>query len=241
MPVAVAVLMVVVAVTPGCRRKNERKLPTASAQLGELLINEVLYDPSGTTANPAAFTNPDVNGDGTVDFKDEFIEIVNITDVLGTNQTIDLTDWAIRAYDADDYSKGRVLHTFVSGDTLAPGRALVLISYQGTAPTAVGRVGNYGATTADLYAANYGDAAHTPSTGDQLGLNDKASSALVILDHNGGTVHSFAFKASANTPTLYEESWTRSPDGAGGAWAQHSLASSGQGSSPGTKADGSGF
>lgn len=76
-----------------------------------LVINEFLADPNGST-------DTDLNGDGSADSGDEFVEIVNTG-----SATVDLS-----GYQLDDVAGGGASpYTFPSGTSLAPGEYAVVI------------------------------------------------------------------------------------------------------------------
>ncbi len=87
---------------------------------GQLIINEVLYDPPDEIAG-------DANGDGTRDpLEDEFLEIYN-----DTGGSIDLTGFKI--YDAEALSNDEPRHVFPMGTEVLAGGVIVV--FGGGTPT----------------------------------------------------------------------------------------------------------
>jgi len=82
---------------------------------GQLVINEIFYDPAGDLTG-------DANGDGVRSAtNDEFVELVNTSDA-----SVDLTDWVIN--DGNGFR-----HAFLDGTILASGQAIVV--FGGGTPT----------------------------------------------------------------------------------------------------------
>ena len=160
---------------------------TASAAPAKVIINEILANEPGS----------DTNG--------EFVEIVNVG---GTSASIG--GWTI----SDATS---VRHTFASGTSLAPGKAIVV--FAGSSAIPAGLSNAVAASTGALSLANGGDS--------------------VILKNGTTTVDSYTY-----TSTLAGQdgvSMNRSPDAsATGTFVLHNTLSS-LSSSPGTHANGTAF
>jgi hypothetical protein len=114
------------------------------AQVIQLVLNEVLYDPSNSGLDG------DANGDGTyAQAEDEFLEFVN-----GGIADIDLSGYTI--FDTENLSSNTPNHTFPAGSVLASGKAIVV--FGGGTPT-----GTFGgaivqtSTTGDFNMNNSGD------------------------------------------------------------------------------------
>ncbi len=111
---------------------------------GNLIFNEILYDPSNTALEG------DANGDGVyAQAEDEFIEFYN-------NSSKPLNMGGYKIFDASALSSGTPRHTIPSGTILAPYKALVV--FGGGNPT--GTFGNaivQKSTTGDLNMNNAGD------------------------------------------------------------------------------------
>ncbi|MEV0269835.1 lamin tail domain-containing protein [Hamadaea sp. NPDC050747] len=155
-----------------------------SGGTANVIINEVLANEPGSST------------------AGEAIEIVNIG---GTS--ISIAGWTLRDGTA-------VRHTFASGTTLQPGKAITVFGAASAIPSGIVAVA---ANTGGLNLSN---------SGDQVILQDSA----------GATVQSMSYTSSqANTDGV---SINRSPDGsATGVWVKHNTISS-LPSSPGQRADG---
>lgn len=160
---------------------------TASASPAKVIINEILANEPGS------------NTDG------EFVELVNVG---GTAASI--AGWTIS--DAT-----QVRHTFASGTTLQPGKAIVV--FGGSASIPAGLTNAVAASTGTLSLANGGDS--------------------VILKNGTTTVDSYAYSSTlAGTDGV---SMNRSPDtSATGSFVLHTTLSS-LSNSPGTRVNGSAF
>jgi hypothetical protein len=154
---------------------------------GKVFINEVLLNEPGS----------DVNG--------EFVELVN-----GGTAAVDLSGWTL----SDSAS---LRHTFASGTTVAPGKAVVVFGGASGIPS--------------------GTVAVAASTGT-LGLSN--SGDTVILKNSAGTtVESIVFAASL--ASVDGVSANRSPDGSDTAgFVLHTAVGSGN-SSPGKRANGAAY
>ncbi len=125
---------------------------------GQLIVNEVLYDP------PQA---ADANGDGTSNFSDdEFIEFVN-TSV----SSLDMEGWSI-----NDNAGER--HVFPPGTVLAPGQAIVV--FGGGTPT--GSFGGALVQTADS-SAFQGNSLGLNNGGDSITILDSGGTEIVFFDY----------------------------------------------------------
>lgn len=136
----------------------------------QLIINEILYDPSNSGLAG------DANGDGVYDqTQDEFIELVNTGSVA-----IDVSRY--RIYDRVLSSGLRTLrHTVGAGRVLAPGAALVIFG-GGTA------VGTFGGAQVEVDRGTAG-----------LSLGNSGE-AVIITDSSGRTVDSLDTDAWSDNP-----------------------------------------
>ena len=124
---------------------------------GQLIFNEVLYDPPSGTAG-------DANGDGTRDpLEDEFIELVNTS---GAN--FDLSGFEV--YDKKAMSDSVARHVFPIGTVLGPDSAIVV--FGGGMPT-----GTFGGAT--VQTASGGELNMTNS-GDSIVIYD--ANGMFVLD-----------------------------------------------------------
>ena len=123
----------------------------------QLIINEVLYDPSNSGLNG------DANGDGVyVHAEDEFIELINLS-----TQAVDLSGYKI--YDETALASGTPRHVIADGTIIPSGAALVI--FGGGTPT-----GDFGgaiiqtSTTGNMNMSNAGDVMTITDTMDQVVL-----------------------------------------------------------------------
>ena len=141
-----------------------------SMSFGQLIINEVLYDPSNTDLEG------DANGDGIYEQEeDAFIELVNIGDA-----PIDLSGYQIW----DDLSSDQERFIIPPNTILEEKKALVI--FGGGTPT-----GDFGGATVIL--------ADTAIDGKGLSLNNNGE-IIVIRDSQGTDVVSFDSDALSNNP-----------------------------------------
>ena len=116
----------------------------STSLFGQLIINEILYDPSNSGLNG------DANGDGAyVHAEDEFLELYNTT-----GRNLDISGYTI--YDAENLLIGTPNHTVPANTIIPPGGVFVV--FGGGAPT-----GTFGgavvqtSTFGDLNMNNAGD------------------------------------------------------------------------------------
>lgn len=136
----------------------------------QVIINEILYDPSNTGLAG------DANGDGVYDqVQDEFIELVNTG-----SSSVDLSKYKI--YDRVLSTGVRTLrHTMAAGRVLAPGAALVIFG-GGTA------VGTFGGAQVEVDRGTAG-----------LSLGNSGE-AVILTDSSGNTVDSLDTDAWSDNP-----------------------------------------
>ena len=129
----------------------------STLSFGQLIFNEVLYDPPSGTAG-------DANGDGTRDpLEDEFIELVNTS---GANY--DLSGYEV--YDKKAIDDGIPRHVFPVGTVIGPDSAIVV--FGGGTPT-----GTFGGAT--VQTASGGELNMTNS-GDSIVIYDPCG--MFVLD-----------------------------------------------------------
>ncbi|GAB1818653.1 lamin tail domain-containing protein [Herbidospora sp. RD11066] len=152
-----------------------------------VMINEVLANEAGSST------------------ASEAVEIVNTG-----GSAIGIGGWTLRDGSA-------LRHTFASGTTLQPGKAITVFGASSAIPSGVVGVG---ASTGDLNLSNSGD-------------------QVILRDSSGATVQSVTYTSSqVNTDGV---SLNRSPDGsATGSWVKHNTISSSS-SSPGRRANGTAY
>ncbi len=110
----------------------------------QLLINEVLYDPSNSGLDG------DANGDGVyAQNEDEFIEFINLS-----SQSVDLSGYTI--FDTENLAINTPNHTMPAGTIIAPGKALVIFG-GGTLTGSFGGATIQKSTSGDLNLNNAGD------------------------------------------------------------------------------------
>lgn len=155
---------------------------------GQIIINEILANEVGS------------------DTGTEFIELVNVGGL-----PVDLSGWKL--WDAD-----AARHTFASGTTLAPGKALVV--YASAADIPAGVTNAVGASTGALSLNN---------TGDTVALKDASAKNVTSYTYTGSLAG------------VDGVSMNRNPDAsASGTFVLHTSISS-RSASPGTRANGSAF
>ncbi|MEM6929253.1 MAG: lamin tail domain-containing protein, partial [Myxococcota bacterium] len=177
----------------------------------DLVINEVLYDPSNAPAEADGSLPGDANGDGVyVHNLDEFVELVNIG-----SEPLDVSGFQL--YDDEAWLGGRPRHTIAQGTVIGPGMALVV--FGGGDPT-----GEFG-----------GSIVQTADDGE-INLNNDRD-ALHVATPDGFEFLTFDVTSRANNPN---ESYTRVPDLYGETFQQHGSATP-RLFSPGTRRDGTPF
>lgn len=147
---------------------------------GQLIINEVLYDPSNSGLDG------DANGDGVYDQEDDsFIEFYN-----SSNTNFDMSGYQI--WDDTTTGGGGQQRYVIPSGTLIPPRGVLVVF--GAGPL----VGNFGGAVVL--------SADTASSG--LSLNNSGE-VIIIKDANGNAVLSFDSDALSNNPnesyTLYPD------------------------------------
>jgi hypothetical protein len=196
--------------------------------LGNLVVNEVLYDP--------AVTGGDANNDGVRDARDdEFVEIVN-----QTNKLLDLSGVAV----SDVVAPAGLRFVFPCGTTLSPGQPLLIFS--GSYPR--GTFGN-----ALVYTTNMTlDCSGTPRA---ICLQNSTGEGLNLTSATDGGIGSVRFSAAGGfIPAMDEpdQAYVRCASdggtncdylGAGGVYLRHSTVSGADGGlfSPGTRVNGDEF
>lgn len=135
---------------------------TASAEVIDVVINEILFD-------PASGLDGDANGDGTRDFaEDEFIEIVN-----NGSSAVDISGWTLSDDDGDDFA-------FPASTTLAAGQAAVL--FGGGTPT-----GDFGGALVFTDNGSIGNG--LSNSGDLVELRDDSGALIASVGYgNAGSV-----------------------------------------------------
>lgn len=125
----------------------------------QLILNEILYDPSNSGLNG------DANGDGSyAQSEDEFVEIVNLS-----SQPIDISGFQL----FDTESLGATAnHTFPAGTVVESGKAIVV--FGGGTPT-----GSFGSAT--VQTSTSGDL-NLNNAGDELILLDAGGTELFRFD-----------------------------------------------------------
>ncbi|MCB9641051.1 MAG: lamin tail domain-containing protein [Myxococcales bacterium] len=185
--------------------------PLPKPVAGDLVINEVLYD-------PASDASGDANKDGTSSSsQDEFVEIVN-----STSQKLDLSGVVLTVGGADKF-------TFPAGTALDGRGAIVVFGGGMTGDTEVGTGmphSNFGGAlvyTASLVLTN---------SGTVITLKDAGGTELAKFEY-GGT--------ACNPGSDVNQSVTLFPELTTGSCSKHSDVSGGTLFSPGTRVDGRPF
>lgn len=126
----------------------------------QLIINEVLYDPSNSGLDG------DANGDGSyAQNEDEFIEFANLS-----SQSIDISGYKI--FDAESLDAGTPNHTFPANTVIASGKAIVV--FGGGTPT-----GSFGGAT--VQTSTSGDF-NLNNSGDKITLQDADGNSVLTFD-----------------------------------------------------------
>lgn len=177
------------AVTASITARAAALAPTA---VGELVINEVLYDPPGTATTDLA---GDASCDGVRNDADEFIELYNTT-----TEPLNLAGVSIW----DNVSTVSTLRSAFPAFDLGPGEAVVVFS---------GTVGPSGTSAwcSGVSAGFIGDAAAFGSGGMQL---NNTGDTVVLRATSSGTSTLLAGVSYASGEAN-DESFTQSPDGFG--------------------------
>lgn len=129
-----------------------------SGLFAQLIINEVLYDPSNNNLEG------DANGDGSYDqTEDEFIEFFN-----DGASNFDLSGYQVW----DDTASGGVVYTFPSGTVIPPKGALVL--FGGGTP-----VGAFGGA---IVLADTGDGLSLNNSGEIIMISDGSGTVILSFD-----------------------------------------------------------
>lgn len=185
-------------------------------QMGELVINEVLFD-------PATGTDGDANKDGTRDSsEDEFIEIVNLSKnplLLGGV-----------ALDVDGKK-----FVFPEG-TIVPGETAVVVFGGGMKQDTEVNTGKPHAMFGEALVFTKGASGSLPS------LTNKAATIKLLAKDGTTVLDTFAY-GTAECPggDSVDQSVTRSPDGTGKCVLHRNASPDKRSFSPGTRADGSKF
>ncbi len=193
----------------------------------QVVINEVLFDPSGAG-------DGDANGDGTQDFKaDEFIELMN----TGTTNA-DIGNWTLSNL------TGAVVFTFPAGTVLEPGELCVV--FGGVGSSGFGShfpndVKIFAAQTSATLGFDGGGRNNLYSSAENVILKDDSGNAIAEVywgTATASTAVGIKF-APPNTSdggsysgTNFDQSVTRETDGTG-LWAKHSILPGGLLYSPG--------
>ena len=155
-----------ISVVAGCAAVAGATAPTA----GQLVMNEVLFDPDSAVATG------DANKDGVVDVQDdEFVELINTS-----AGTLDLG--GVQLADGEGTTMGPRF-TFTCGTTLAAGTSAVV--FGGGRPT-----GTFGA--ADVFTGNLSLICGT-MTNRSLCLSNNVMESVILRSAAGATLSTFAF------------------------------------------------
>ena len=128
--------------------------------VANLILNEILYDPSNSGLEG------DANGDGDyAQSEDEFVEFVNLS-----SQPLDMSGY--KFYDAENFDSGTPNHTFPEGSIVPSGGAIVL--FGGGNPT-----GNFGGAV--VQTSTSGDL-NMNNAGDMVTLTDTEGNVLLTFD-----------------------------------------------------------
>ena len=126
---------------------------------GQLLLNEILYDPPGGIEG-------DANGDGTREAQeDEFLEIINTSGMM-----LDVSGYKI--YDAEALENNEPRHLVPEGTMLLPGQAWVV--FGGGVPT-----GSFGGAVVQTAT---GGTLNMNNSGDFVTITDAADNVLIEFD-----------------------------------------------------------
>jgi glutamine amidotransferase-like uncharacterized protein len=193
----------------------------------QVVINEVLFDPSGAG-------DGDANGDGTQDFRaDEFIELKNTG-----STSVDISSWTLSNL------TGAALFTFPTNTVLEAGELCVVFGGVGSSG-----FGSHFPSGLKIFAAqqgatlgfDYGGRNNLYSSAENVVLKDESANAVAEVYWGTATsLTAFGVKfASPNTSdggsysgTDFDQSVTRETDGTG-LWAKHSILPGGLLYSPG--------
>ncbi len=126
----------------------------------QLLLNEILYDPSNSGLNG------DANGDGTyAQAQDEFIELINMS-----AQALDLSGYKV--FDTENLTINTPNHTFPDGTIIQPGKCIIV--FGGGTPT-----GSFGGST--VQTSTSGDM-NLNNAGDELIIQDADGKEILRFD-----------------------------------------------------------
>jgi hypothetical protein len=182
-----------------------------------LVINEVLADPPGSAATDLQGDANQDNTRGSAD--DEFVELVN-----STAASLNISGWTLRTR-ATGGATETVRHTFVAGQSLPAGEAIVVFGGGGFDP------------------ANpiFGCAQVLKASSGGLSLTNGGLS-IIIRDAAGNLITQFTFGGTSGLNGDNDQSLTRSPDITGG-FVLHTTASGAGGRrfSPGTRVNATPF
>ncbi len=186
-------------------------------QKGDLVINEILY-------NPPPAPQGDANKDGLRDtYQDEFIELVNVSDKTLDLEGVQLTDDGTKIY-----------FTFPKKISLAPKQAAVIFG-GGMSQDSNVNTGQPHPKFGDslVFTAKFGGG------GSRLSLTNSAKTIL-LKNANGDELDRFAYGTS-NCPGNKTTSVTRYPDMTGQCALHNKVSPSGAPFSPGTRVEGGRF
>jgi hypothetical protein len=134
-------------------------LTLTGLSFGQVIVNEVLYDPPSGSAG-------DANGDGTRDpSDDEFLELVNTS-----SSSSDISGFEV--YDITALNAGTARHIFPAGTVIGKDSSIVI--FGGGTPT-----GNFG--TSIVQTAS-GGALNMSNNGDSIFIKDNLGNTVLILD-----------------------------------------------------------
>jgi hypothetical protein len=168
-----------------------------------LIVNEVLYDPAGTTPTEL---EGDANGDGTRDtFEDEFIEFYNLS-----SSSLDISDYEI--YDTRGLTDNTPRH-IVPANTIIPANGTYVIFGGG-----------------DITLGDFGNSTVQIASSGQLNLTN-GGDVITVKDNNDNVILVFD-SAATGLDFGSDVSITRSPD-ITGSFVLHTTANSALDFSPG--------
>lgn len=157
---------------PGFRPAEESFQVTDDGDSFSLVFNEIYYVDD--------LDSGDVNGDGTVDAADHFVEIVNVT-----SDSIDLSGYHLEnSSGTEQHSDG--IHRFPEGTVLHPGCSIVIF-------------GGEGAVTGTTMA--FGTSEVQTSSTNGLAL-DVSGDSLRLLDDSGLEIHRVELPDLTSSPVL---------------------------------------
>lgn len=158
--IIVGILGVTGAVSNGVQSVTITLEDDDTPQLPNVLLNEILYDPSNSGLDG------DANGDGIYAQKDdEFVELINMG-----SQPLDMSGFKL--YDAESLTAGTPSHVIPANTIIQPGKALVV--FGGGTPT-----GSFGNAT--VQTSTSGDL-NLNNAGDVFTLTDANGTVLISFD-----------------------------------------------------------